>query len=146
MASQWHTSLKPCFSEGMLPPDGRVPLDAILERIRDHGLPNFYGPQRFWPRRRNFCKWAWQRRVRAVRNRLRNPFSGKSWHCRPHNRPCSITSSPSVMRDGFLRRILPGDVMCKIPFGGMFVASDVEAEQRRFDAREIVSAGPIFGP
>jgi len=35
--------------------------------------------------------------------------------------------------------------MCKIPFGGMFVASDMDAEQRRFDAREIVTAGPIFG-
>jgi tRNA pseudouridine13 synthase len=49
------------------------------------------------------------------------------------------------MRDGLLRRVLPGDVMCKIPFGGMFVASDLEQEQKRFDAREIVSAGPICG-
>ena len=35
--------------------------------------------------------------------------------------------------------------MCKVPFGGMFVAEDVETEQKRFDAREIVTAGPIFG-
>src|ERR1043166_3233972 len=42
-------------------------------------------------------------------------------------------------------RVLLGDVMCKIPFGGMFVAEDLDAEQRRFDAREIVTAGPIFG-
>jgi tRNA pseudouridine13 synthase len=27
----------------------------------------------------------------------------------------------------------------------MFVAADVETEQKRFDAREIVTAGPIFG-
>src|SRR5437667_6054637 len=47
--------------------------------------------------------------------------------------------------DGLLRRVLPGDVMAKIPFGGMFVAEDVEREQARFDAREIVTAGPIFG-
>jgi tRNA pseudouridine13 synthase len=44
-----------------------------------------------------------------------------------------------------LNRVLPGDVMCKVPFGGMFVAEDLEAEQRRFDTREIVTAGPIFG-
>ena len=49
------------------------------------------------------------------------------------------------LRDGLLRRVLPGDVMCKIPFGGMFVAVDLEAEQKRFEAREIVHAGPIFG-
>jgi tRNA pseudouridine13 synthase len=51
----------------------------------------------------------------------------------------------SRFKDGLLRRVLPGDVMCKIPFGGMFVATDVETEQKRFDSREIVSAGPIVG-
>lgn len=35
--------------------------------------------------------------------------------------------------------------MAKVPFGGMFVAEDVVAEQARFDRREIVPAGPIFG-
>src|SRR5439155_7635615 len=40
---------------------------------------------------------------------------------------------------------LPGDVMAKWPFGGMFVAEDVAREQARFDVREIVHAGPIFG-
>ena len=35
--------------------------------------------------------------------------------------------------------------MAKVPFGGMFVAEDVEREQARFDARETVTAGPIFG-
>ncbi|HLW65533.1 MAG TPA: tRNA pseudouridine(13) synthase TruD, partial [Gemmataceae bacterium] len=31
------------------------------------------------------------------------------------------------------------------PAGGLFVAEDVEREQARLDAREVVSAGPIFG-
>jgi tRNA pseudouridine13 synthase len=44
-----------------------------------------------------------------------------------------------------LRTVLPGDVMAKLPAGGMFVAEDIAAEQVRFDAREIVTAGPIFG-
>ena len=37
------------------------------------------------------------------------------------------------------------DVMTKWPVGGMFVAKDVDAEQVRFEAREIVTAGPMFG-
>jgi tRNA pseudouridine13 synthase len=41
--------------------------------------------------------------------------------------------------------VLPGDVMMKWPFGGMFVADDVPAEQARFDRREIVPGGPMFG-
>src|SRR5439155_11294859 len=49
------------------------------------------------------------------------------------------------MNDGLLRRVVPGDVMAKWPFGGMFVAEDVAVEQARFDRRETVSAGPLFG-
>jgi tRNA pseudouridine13 synthase len=49
------------------------------------------------------------------------------------------------MRDGFYRTVLEGDVMAKWPLGGMFVAKDVAAEQARFDAKEIVTAGPMFG-
>jgi len=35
--------------------------------------------------------------------------------------------------------------MAKIPFGGMFVTENIDREQERFDAREIVTAGPIIG-
>ena len=42
-------------------------------------------------------------------------------------------------------RVLDGDVMAKWPLGGMFVTKDVPAEQARFDARETVTAGPMFG-
>jgi tRNA pseudouridine13 synthase len=49
------------------------------------------------------------------------------------------------MVDGFFRRVIPGDVMMKWPAGGMFTVEDLEAEQRRFDSREIVTGGPMFG-
>ena len=49
------------------------------------------------------------------------------------------------MNDGLFRTVLDGDVMAKWPAGGMFVAKDVAAEQARFDARETVHAGPMFG-
>jgi len=35
--------------------------------------------------------------------------------------------------------------MAKWPYGGMFVADDVSREQARFDARETVTTGPMFG-
>jgi tRNA pseudouridine13 synthase len=44
-----------------------------------------------------------------------------------------------------LRTVLLGDVMCKLPVGGMFLVEDVAKEQARFDNREIVHAGPIYG-
>jgi tRNA pseudouridine13 synthase len=35
--------------------------------------------------------------------------------------------------------------MQKWPFGGMFNANDLTAEQARLDAREIIPTGPMFG-
>src|SRR5207302_10008275 len=49
------------------------------------------------------------------------------------------------LTDGLVRKVLEGDVMAKVPFGGMFVAEDVDTEQKRFDAGEVVTAGPIYG-
>ena len=49
------------------------------------------------------------------------------------------------MADGLLRRVQVGDVMGKLPFGGIFTAEDEAAEQARFERREIVTQGPIFG-
>jgi tRNA pseudouridine13 synthase len=47
---------------------------------------------------------------------------------------------------GRLHTVLPGDVMQVVESGGPFVVEDRAAEQRRFDARETVITGPIFGP
>jgi tRNA pseudouridine13 synthase len=117
-------------------------VDAVIGRIREQGLPNFYGPQRFG-REGSTLDLGFQclagkapRRVRpflfrfalsAVQSLLFNDYLGRR------------------LRDGLYRKVLDGDVMAKWPFGGMFVAKDVAAEQARFDAKEIVSAGPMFG-
>jgi tRNA pseudouridine13 synthase len=119
-------------------------LDAILHRLREHGLPNYYGPQRFGragetvqlgmallrgekpakPVRSAFVK---RLALSAVQSALFNLYLGRR------------------LQEGLARRVLAGDVMAKLPFGGLFVAQDVETEQRRFEARETMTAGPIFG-
>ncbi len=119
----------------------RLHYDEIIERIRIHGLPNFYGPQRFG--RDGETLHLGLAMLRGQKS-IRQPFLKK----------LALSAVQSAlfnhvlaqrMRDGLLRRVLPGDVMCKLPTGGMFVAEDVAAEQTRFEAREIVTAGPIFG-
>jgi tRNA pseudouridine13 synthase len=117
-------------------------LPALVNLIREQGMPNFYGAQRFGKDgetvRIGLDLFAGRRTARvnpflrklalsAVQSALFNDYVG----CR--------------LRDGLLRRVLPGDVMAKWPFGGMFVAQDVVAEQARLDAREIIPAGPMFG-
>jgi len=49
------------------------------------------------------------------------------------------------LAEGLLGRVLMGDVMAKWPVGGLFVADDLPREQARFDSRETVHTGPIFG-
>lgn len=113
----------------------------IIERLRQQGLPNYYGPQRFGhdgetaklgfqllsgtaPRLRRFMlKFA----LSAAQSALFNEMLARR------------------IRDGYYRNVLAGDVLMKWPAGGMFVAEDVAVEQPRFDAREVVSGGPMFG-
>ncbi|MCI0638917.1 MAG: tRNA pseudouridine(13) synthase TruD [Gemmataceae bacterium] len=123
-------------------PAADATLAAYLERLRAQGFPNYYGPQRFGKNQEtlqlgmSLLGAAPMKRVSpflkklalsAVQSALFNQYLGER------------------LRDGLLFTVLHGDVMAKIPFGGMFVAEDVAAEQRRFDAKEIVHAGPIFG-
>jgi tRNA pseudouridine13 synthase len=116
--------------------------EAITSRLREQGLPNYYGTQRFG--RDGETLTMGLALLRGESKLIRNPFLKK----------LALSAAQSAIfnhvlaqrfRDGLLRTVLPGDVMCKVPFGGMFVAADVETEQKRFDAREIVTAGPIFG-
>jgi tRNA pseudouridine13 synthase len=122
--------------------DRNSDVEKVLDRVRTQGLPNFYGPQRFGrdggtvdlglqclagkaPRR--VRPFLFRFALSAVQSLLFNDYLARR------------------MRDGLFRTVLDGDVMTKWPFGGMFVAKDVPAEQARFDARETVTAGPMFG-
>jgi len=115
---------------------------AVLDRIRAHGMPNYYGPQRFGrdggnvdlgfrclagtqPKR--LRPFVYKFALSAVQSFLFNHYLGER------------------LADGFLRTVLDGDVLMKWPFGGLFVAEDVATEQQRFDARETVTGGPMFG-
>ena len=115
--------------------------EEIIARIRDHGLANFYGPQRFGRDGETLhLGLAQLRGEKTIRDRFLKKLALSAAQSAIFNHVLA-----QRIRDGLLGRVLPGDVMCKIPFGGMFVAVDVETEQRRFDAREIVTAGPICG-
>ena len=122
-------------------PNASEMLTPLVDRIRRLGLPNFYGPQRFGRdgetaqlgfdllggSRNRVSPWLRRLALSAAQSALFNTYLSRRF------------------ADGFFRRVLTGDVMNKWPFGGMFVAQDVQAEQCRFDAREIVSTGPMFG-
>jgi tRNA pseudouridine13 synthase len=124
---------------------------AIARRLREQGLPNFYGPQRFGKGGETLALGLALLRDEPPpllsdgrRANLRNPFLRKLALSAVQSALFNQYLSQR-MTDGLLHRVLAGDVMAKWPFGGMFVAEDVAAEQVRFERHEIVSAGPLFG-
>jgi tRNA pseudouridine13 synthase len=117
-------------------------LEPILNRLGAEGLPNFYGPQRFG-RDGETARLG----LAMLAGTTRPPRA-------PFLRKFALSAAQSVLfnhylarrlADGLMRRVLPGDVMAKWPFGGLFVADDLPREQERFDRRETVPAGPMFG-
>jgi tRNA pseudouridine13 synthase len=122
--------------------DPAVDPGPVLARLRDHGLPNFYGPQRFG--RDGETAALGMAMLTGEPVKARNPFLRK----------LALSAAQSLLfnaylarrlADGLLRTVLAGDVMAKWPAGGMFTAEDVPTEQARFDRRETVTAGPMFG-
>jgi tRNA pseudouridine13 synthase len=131
--------------------DAAARLVPLLERLRASGLPNCYGPQRFGRDGETVLLGLSLLRKEPPpttgsghKPNLRNPFLRK----------LALSAAQAALfnhylgrrlADGLLRRVLPGDVMAKWPFGGLFVAQDLPHEQERCDARETVPAGPIYG-
>jgi tRNA pseudouridine13 synthase len=115
---------------------------AVLERIRTQGLPNYYGPQRFG-RDGGTVELGLKCLARNAPRRIR-PFLFRFALSAVQSLLFNDTLARRVS-DGLFRTVLAGDVMAKWPAGGLFVAKDVPAEQARFDAKEIVTAGPMFG-
>ena len=117
-------------------------VDAVLTRLREHGLPNYYGPQRFG-RGGSTAALGWRCLAGTQPKRLR-PFVFKF----ALSAVQSLLFNDYLARrlaDNLLRTVLAGDAMMKRPFGGIFTAEDAAAEQLRFDARETVTGGPMFG-
>lgn len=124
-------------------PSAASSVEQIVERIQRQGMRNFYGPQRFGHDGETSDMGMRLLRGESLPRRI-NPFlkklalsAAQSWLFNDY--------LSRRLNDGLMRTVLAGDVMAKWPAGGMFVAEDREREQVRFDARETVHAGPIFG-
>jgi tRNA pseudouridine13 synthase len=126
-------------------------LPALLDRLGRQGMPNYYGSQRFGQGGETL-----RLGMALLRHETLPPgANGKPMKVRsPFLRKLALSAAQAGLfnaylarrlNDGLLRQVVEGDVLAKRPFGGMFVAVDVAREQDRFDARETVTAGPIFG-
>jgi tRNA pseudouridine13 synthase len=126
-------------------PDALARAQAIVQRLTERGVPNFFGAQRFG------------RDGRTVADGL--ALLGLSDRPAPRlgrgPRRLALSALQSLvfnaclrarMQDGLLHTVLAGDVCQVRASGGPFVAEDAAVEQARLIAGEIVVAGPIWGP
>ena len=115
------------------------------QQIAESGFVNYFGEQRFGQNSdtdqdgfrllkgeqvRRLSRTAMRFAISAAQSRLFN-----LWACRR-------------VRDGLTHQVLAGDVMQVLTSGGCFAAEEAELtrEQDRFDDRETVVTGPLFGP
>ena len=114
---------------------------AILERLLEAGLPNYFGPQRFGRFNSNAIDAI--RMLRGERvpggRRLNDFFiSALQAHLFNWNLKHRIES-------GLFNRVVPGDRARRHDTGGMFVVGDAAAESQRARRLEISAVLPLYG-
>lgn len=121
---------------------------AIAGRLSETGIPNFFGDQRFG-RDRETLELGFEL-LRGNKRPGQIPRARRKFLLR-----LALSAVQSQLFNqalaarlaaGTAHAVLPGDVMQVVASGGPFVAEDLEREQARLLAREIVVSGPIFGP
>ena len=136
-------------SDGQECPSYDVAL-AIAERLRQTGVPNYYGSQRFGNKHSTLMLG-----MKLLTDARTGSDAGAK---RPNQRflhRLALSAAQSWLfnqvlaerlRDGLLQQVLLGDIMQKCESGGIFDVRDVAVEQPRFESRETVITGPMFGP
>ena len=140
---------------GLTPPARQGELIAALtiaERVRQIGVPNYYGSQRFGNKNSTLKLGL------KLLNEARESNAAPREANRPNRRflhRLALSAAQSWLfnnvlaerlRDELLSQVLLGDIMQKCESGGIFDVRDVAVEQPRFVARETVITGPMFGP
>lgn len=110
---------------------------AIAKRLKQTGVPNFYGPQRFGHGMQNLHRGFALFAKKKVR---KEPFLVSAVQSALFN-----IWLKQRMQDDAYRRVLAGDIAKKTDTGGMFTVEDLPIEAERFTAGEIVYTGPIYG-
>ena len=117
-------------------------LRELLSVIETHGLPNYYGEQRFGRDGDNA-----ERALRWVLGESRAPRAGFHRKLQMSALQSEIFNRCVAERvqSSTLGKVFEGDLMKKHESGGLFVSTDVEDTQARADAWEISPTGPMFG-
>lgn len=119
--------------------------ETVVEQLREQGVPNFFGPQRFGHNGANV-----ERGLEIIRSGKRSRSRNDKWLHR-----FLISSYQSYLCNQYLAKriesgafthLLLGDIAKKHETGGIFDVEDLATDEPRFQAKEISFTAPIFGP
>ena len=113
---------------------------AIADDLKNIGLANYYGSQRFGLDGDNAEKGREILMGRGPKKGWLNKFLLSAFQSSLFNEYLA-----QRIPRGWFDRLLVGDIAKKTDTGGLFEVEDLETEQRRFEASEITFTGPIYG-
>ncbi|MGD2144218.1 MAG: tRNA pseudouridine(13) synthase TruD [Anaerolineae bacterium] len=114
---------------------------SIIRALRERGVPNFHGPQRFGragdnaERGREILLTGRGPRKRWLRRLLLHAYQSALFN----------TWLVARLARGWFGRLMAGDIAKKLDTGGLFEVEDSHIEQARFERDEITYTGPIYG-
>ena len=121
---------------------------ACAEALRERGLANYFGEQRFGSEGKNadlgrallLGRLQEAEVRRAARDRFLRRLVLSAWQSRVFN-----TWLAERLADGLFAVALTGDVLKKLDSGGIFLCEDPALDLARIAAFEISPSGPMFG-
>lgn len=132
--------------------DALLQAQVIADRLRQTGVPNYFGSQRFG-NKNSTLKLGLKLLTEARSSSDMPRESAKPNRRFLHRLALSAGQSwlfnqilAERLSEGLLHQLMLGDVMQVCTSGGLFDVRDMAVEQPRFDAHETVVTGPMFGP
>ncbi len=121
-------------------PKAMARAEAIAQALQEHGLPNYYGAQRFGIDGDNARRGREVLLGRGPRERWLKRFLLSAYQAALFNDWLT-----ERIRRGWFERLLTGDIAKKTDTGGLFEVMDAAVELPRFQQGEITYTGPIYG-
>jgi tRNA pseudouridine13 synthase len=121
-------------------PEATASAEVIAQALQSHGLPNFYGAQRFGIEGDNAQRGREVLSGRGPRERWLKRFLLSAYQAALFNDWLT-----ERIRRGWFERLLTGDIAKKTDTGGLFEVVDAAVELPRFQRGEITYTGPIYG-
>jgi tRNA pseudouridine13 synthase len=122
-------------------PSALARAEAVAARLREAGVANLFGPQRFGKSGDNAALGrALLLRERAVRDRFLRRIALSALQSELFNRCLAAR-----IADALFSTAIDGDVLKKRVTGGLFVCEDVATDAPRVVAGEVDPAGPLPG-